>query len=294
MIGGCCGVRPQHITAARERVRDMPRGTSARAVPRTSTVDVRREHPPRPWVNGKGRRLFPLDTPEIVCEPGVFVPTQGSFLVWKYLFENGIGDGLRCLDIGCGTGLLAIQLARNGAAHVHAMDIDRKAVGNALSNAFRNGVADRITGEAVDLYPWVPKERYDLVVASLYQMPVDPYETPTSHRPLDFWGRNLVDHLITLLPDLLTEDGTAYVMQLSILGQARTTELLSRAGLTARVVDYSFFGFHSLFEQRSAHIERVEQLSDAYHLHFGDEDTMVAYLLEVTRTHDDSGQEPTR
>ena len=158
------------------------------------------------------------------------MPTHGSFLVWKYLFQNGIGEGKRCLDIGCGTGLLAIELARNGAEHVHAIDIDRRAVANTLSNAFRNGVADRITGEAIDLYPWVPKDRYDVVVASLYQMPVDPYEQPNSHRPLDFWGRNLLDHLFTLLPKLLAEDGVAYVMQLSILGQERTAELLAEGG----------------------------------------------------------------
>ena len=30
-------------------------------------------------------------------------------------------------------------------------------------------------------------------------------------------------------------------------------------------------------------IQRVEQLSDAYHLTFGGEDVMIAYLLEVTR-----------
>ena len=219
-----------------------------------------------------------------MCEPGVFVPTQGSFLVWKHLFQRGLGQGLRCLDIGCGTGLLAIQLARNGAEHVHAIDIDRRAVANTLSNAFRNGVADRMTGEAVDLYPWVPRDRYDLVVASLYQMPVDPYDQPNSHRPLDFWGRNLLDHLITLLPRLLTATGTAYVMQLSILGQARTAELLARAGYAARVVDFAFFDFHQLFKERKSQIERVEDLSDAYHLQFRDEDVMVAYLLEITPT----------
>jgi hypothetical protein len=141
-----------------------------------------------------------------------------------------------------------------------------------------------MTGEAVDLYPWVPKDRYDLVVASLYQMPVDPYDEPNSHRPLDFWGRNLLDHLITLLPRLLTAGGTAYVMQLSILGQARTAELLARAGYEARVVDFAFFDFHQLFTERKKQIDRVEELSDAYHLNFRDEDVMVAYLLEITPT----------
>jgi hypothetical protein len=126
----------------------------------------------------------------------------------------------------------------------------------------------------------VPKDRYDIVVASLYQMPVDPYEQPNSHRPLDFWGRNLLDHLFTLLPKLLAEGGAAYVMQLSILGQERTAELLAEGGFQSRVVDFEFFAFHSLFEQRKDQIDRVEELSDAYHLRFRDEDVMVAYLLE--------------
>src|SRR5581483_660691 len=113
--------------------------------------------------------------------------------------------------------ILSVQLALNGARSVHAIDIDRNAVANTLANAFRNGVADRVSGEDADLYQWEPERQFELVVASLYQMPVDPYEEPTGHRPLDYWGRNLFDHFLRLLPSLLTEDGKALVMQLSIL-----------------------------------------------------------------------------
>jgi SAM-dependent methyltransferase len=297
IVGGCCGVRPEHIAAASERVRGLPRGARPSSPapvhvgPATIEAPSSAEPAPHPWLDERGRRLFPLELPEIVCEPGVFVPTQGSFLVWKHLFQGRVGEGLRCLDIGCGTGLLAIQLALNGAEHVHAIDIDRSAVANTLSNAFRNGVAEGVTGEAVDLYAWVPKERYDVVAASLYQMPVDPYEKPNSHRPLDFWGRNLVDHLIRLLPELLTADGVAYVMQLSILGQSRTQELLRDGGFDSRIVDFGFFTFHELFDQRREHIERVEELSDAYHLRFADEHVMVAYLLEITHANPEEGHE---
>lgn len=294
IIGGCCGVRPSHIRAAAENVRDQPRANRpptslipashphrrAAGVERTGGEETTRE---RGWLDDAGRSLYPLPLPKLVCEPGVFVPTHGSFLVWKYLFKSGIGSGLRCLDIGCGTGLLAIQLAINGAEHVHAIDIEQRAVSNALSNAFRNGVAETMSGEAVDLYPWVPKEQYDLVVASLYQMPVDPYEDPHGHRPLDYWGRNLADHLFSLLPRLLAEDGVAYVMQLSILSQERTDEILDEVGLQARVADFDFFEFTPAFEQRRNHIERVEGQCDAYHFKFDGEDVMVAYLLEVTR-----------
>ena len=34
-------------------------------------------------------RLFPLDFPDLLVDPGVFVPTQGSFLIWKYLPPRG-------------------------------------------------------------------------------------------------------------------------------------------------------------------------------------------------------------
>jgi cyclopropane fatty-acyl-phospholipid synthase-like methyltransferase len=219
-----------------------------------------------------------------VIDQGVFVPTQGSYLCWKHLFSTGAGWGAECLDVGCGSGILTVQLALNGARGVHAIDIDRNAVANTLANAFRNGVADRVTGEEVDLYQWEPDRRFDVIVASLYQMPVDPFEEPTGHRPLDYWGRNLLDHFLRLLPKLLADGGRAFVMQLSVVGEAETARILAEQGLRAQVVDFSFFPFGPLFLRNKEQIERVEQLSDAYHLRVGDDDIMVAYLFEITGT----------
>jgi S-methylmethionine-dependent homocysteine/selenocysteine methylase/SAM-dependent methyltransferase len=287
IIGGCCGVRPEHLAAARAALIDTKPGHDR---PAALSHDDRASRlpgpPPSPWRDPRGRGLYPLDVPEIGIEPGVFEPTQGSFVAWKYLYREGIGAHQRCLDIGCGQGLLTVQLARNGAAHVHAIDIDEVAVKNTLTNAFRNGVADRVTAATQDLYPWVPEERYDVIVASLYQMPIDPFEQATSHRPLDYWGRNLLDHLINILPEALAEDGTAYMMQLSIIGERRTAELLDRNGYQARVVDFAFFEFSELFKSRNEQIARVEEQSDAYHLTFGDTEVMVAYLLEITSKED--------
>lgn len=285
IIGGCCGVTPDHIVAVREAVADTKPGRKRPSLAeRVLNGEAAPAEPePEPWLDERGRRLFPLPFPELIVDPGVFVPTQGSFLCWKHLFSTGVGEGKTCLDVGCGCGILAVQLALNGAKRVHAIDIDRNSIANTLANAFRNGVSDRVTGEDVDLYEWQPNERFDVVAASLYQMPVDPFEEPTGHRPLDYWGRNLLDHFIRILPSLLAEDGRAYVMQLSIVGERETSRQLEELGLQSRVVDYSFFPFGPLFEQNKEQIARVEELSDAYHLVLAGQDVMVAYLLEVAR-----------
>jgi S-methylmethionine-dependent homocysteine/selenocysteine methylase/SAM-dependent methyltransferase len=287
IVGGCCGVGPEQIAAARTALEHTKPGHARPdALPDAGvtaiSIESRQRHSPG-WADARGRAMYPLDFPDITLEPDVFAPTQGSYLVWKYLYREAVGAHQRCLDIGCGSGLLTVQLARNGAAHVHGIDISSGAVKNTLTNAFRNGVADRVSAAVQDLYPWVPEERYDVIVASLYQTPVDPFEPVVSHRPLDYWGRGLLDHLIRMLPEALAEDGSAYVMQLSIIGERRTTELLDRLGYQARVVDFGLFEFTELFDDARDQIARVEELSDAYHLKLGAIDVMAAYLLEITR-----------
>jgi S-methylmethionine-dependent homocysteine/selenocysteine methylase/SAM-dependent methyltransferase len=286
IIGGCCGTTPDHMKAAVEALAGTKPGRRRPSLPDESVdgVDPVVETEPQPWQDERGRVLYPLPFPELTIDPGVFVPTPGSFLCWKYVLTSTLGEGKRCLDVGCGCGILAVQLALNGASHVHAIDIDRNAVANTLANAFRNGVSDRVTGAEADLYEWEPDERYEVVVASLYQMPVDPFEEPTGHRPLDYWGRTLLDHFLRLLPRVLADEGRAYLMQLSIVGQRETQRQLEELGFASRVVDFSFFPFGPLFEANQEQIDRVEELSDAYHLRIRDEDIMVAYLLEISRT----------
>ena len=236
------------------------------------------------WMDAAGRELYPLPLPEIVVDTGVFVPTQGSYLIWKYLFNNGTGAGRTCLDIGCGVGILAIQLALNGARNVTAFDILPEAVNNTLTNAFRNGVADRMTGIAADLYSFLPEEKFDVIVASLYQMPTNPTGQSRGHRDIDYWGRNLLDHFIKNLDNYMNPDGVAYLMQVSMLGAKRTRDLLQKYGYRFRVVDFNLYKFNPMFNGNLEQIYAVEKLSDAYHFKYSDnEHTMVMYLLEITR-----------
>ncbi len=283
ILGGGYGVKPEHLAAMKKKLANLPPVSSGQA-PAAETPQIEtKTASDQLWADEQDRCLYPLPFPQIVCDPEVFQPTQGSFLIWKHLFRTGAGKGKRCLDVGCGTGILTVQLALNGAQQVHAIDFQSKAVDNTLANAFRNGVSESVSGEIIDLYTALPEEKYDLIVASLYQTPVDPHGGESCLRPADFWGRNTFDHLITLLPKMMAEGGTAYIMQISVLSRAETERLLRGAGLTCKVIDFSFFNFGEGFLANLDQIRHVEELSDAYHLSFADEQVMVMYLLEVTR-----------
>ena len=77
----------------------------------------------------------------------------------------------------------------------------------------------RFDDEVVDLLTFIPDERYEVIVASLYQMPVDPRGGLTGHRPVDFWGRNLLDYLSKLRQQLLEEDDVMIMYLLEVRGR---------------------------------------------------------------------------
>ena len=74
----------------------------------------------------------------------------------------------RVLDLGCGSGVLAVAAARLGAGAVAAVDLDPEAVTATRDNAVRNGVADRVLvvdGDAARAT--VVDGPFDVVVANL-------------------------------------------------------------------------------------------------------------------------------
>lgn len=74
--------------------------------------------------------------------------------------------GLRGLDMGSGTGVLAIVAALRGAAAVDAVDIDEWAYANCAENIRANGVADRITPLLGDAAA-IAGRQYDFVLANI-------------------------------------------------------------------------------------------------------------------------------
>ncbi|NQT91841.1 MAG: 50S ribosomal protein L11 methyltransferase [Lentisphaerae bacterium] len=72
------------------------------------------------------------------------------------------------LDVGCGSGILAVAAVRLGFTRVTAIDRDATAVRVARETAERNGVSGQVTCRESDLVEFGPGEPFDVVAANLY------------------------------------------------------------------------------------------------------------------------------
>jgi ribosomal protein L11 methyltransferase len=76
-----------------------------------------------------------------------------------------VRSGARVLDIGTGSGILAIASLLLGAAEAVGVDVDPLALAAAAENAAANGVADRLHVSPLGIEEL--SERYDLVLANI-------------------------------------------------------------------------------------------------------------------------------
>lgn len=88
-----------------------------------------------------------------------------TYLIAEALLYLNV-TGLNVLDMGCGTGILAIIAAQKNAAHIDAVDIDEWAFENAQENIIANGVSEKINvilGDAAI----IKGKLYDLILANI-------------------------------------------------------------------------------------------------------------------------------
>jgi ribosomal protein L11 methyltransferase len=97
--------------------------------------------------------------------------TTSTCLRFMVDISKEIGDGdWSMLDVGSGSGILAIAASKLGASSVEGFDYDPHAVEVADENAVRNGVANHVRFYERDLLAWKPEdtERWDCVFANVF------------------------------------------------------------------------------------------------------------------------------
>ena len=104
---------------------------------------------------------------QIMVRGGVFTPDPKVSYSSKMLIDN-LPDvrGKSVLDLGSGTGVVAIMCAKNGAAKTVATDNDEKALQNLRENLSSNHLDQKIEIRKSDLFENVD-EKFDYILANL-------------------------------------------------------------------------------------------------------------------------------
>ena len=110
----------------------------------------------RKEVNKRIYDIFPS-----VFSPSIFPSTE------FYANSLPISHGERFLEIGTGSGVIAIEALFKGAESAVATDVDSNAVNNALKNIYSHDLSRKITALQSDVFSNVPISKFDVIFWSL-------------------------------------------------------------------------------------------------------------------------------
>lgn len=170
--------------------------------------------------------------------PGVYAPQHDTRLLLAALSRERLAPGADVLDLGTGSGALAVRAAQLGG-RVTAVDIAWRAVLTTRLNALLHG--RRVTVRRSDLTASVRGSSYDLVLCNPPYVPAPQARVPGrgSARAWDAGrdGRAVIDRVCDGASASLRPGGVLLMVHSGLSDSAATLGRLSRAGLDARVTD---------------------------------------------------------
>lgn len=191
----------------------------------------------------------------LIRPPGVYRVDRDTALLTEVLRDRV--RGRHVLDVGAGTGALAIAAGQAGAASVTAVDLSRRSAAATWLNSRLHRV--EVTVRCGDLFAPVRGQRFDVVVANPPYVPARTRD-PARYRMARCWdggrdGRLLLDRLCSGLVDVLTADGCALVVHSEVCGEDATVAAMTAVGLDAQVVARATLPFGPVMRARAALLE---------------------------------------
>ncbi|MGH6799439.1 MAG: methyltransferase [Roseiarcus sp.] len=145
--------------------------------------------------------------------------------------------GRSVIDVGSGSGFLAILARLQGARRVYLLDSYDAAVALALENAERNGVREGLVplpmGNA--MIPLPPGEKVDVILSNPAQLPLPEPERENSPFYAGPDGRSMIDAIIREAPGKLSSRGRLLMTHNSMANLPKSLALLRSLNLEPRV-----------------------------------------------------------
>lgn len=184
--------------------------------------------------------------------PGVYRAQDDTSLLVDALHRGGYARRASVLDLGTGSGAIALAAARAGASSVDAVDLSLRSVLTARANGWLHRA--RIRVHRGDLFAPVTGRRFDLVLSNPPYVP-SPVRLLPRHRIGRCWdggldGRALLNRICDDAPGYLAPGGTLLIVQSEFSGEAATLARLAGAQLEAEVVDRARIPFGPVLRER--------------------------------------------
>jgi len=174
----------------------------------------------------------------IDCYPGVYEPAEDSYLLLSAL-QACRED--RVLEIGCGTGIIALHCAKIGA-YVTASDINPKAVDCARTNADRNRLNLRVVES--DLLEKI-EGSYNLIVFN------PPYLPENGINDIQWTGgQSGIEIIVRFLEQSkghLARDGRIIIIGSSLCNLEKFKKAAKKLGYESKILKKEELFFESLF-----------------------------------------------
>ena len=237
---------------------------------------------------------------------GTFRLSSAGLAMGNYLADNLTAQELggRVLDIGTGSGAIALLLRRMGARSITAVDICASAVATAMENEIENFGNSAINFQHADLFPDAPgskSEPCDLITfnAPGWRAPSQILKAAlkSGARSLDlnamFYGDRVLLRFLQQLPGHMTENGRAIVGLNSLVGigdivnRSRSTHRPKcnsklNMRLLKRVELPLLFYTKEWLEVRDSLLEFFEQGRDEYSARYVTEGDTIHWFYEIT------------
>ena len=155
------------------------------------------------------------------------------------------------VDLGTGSGILAILASLQGAKKVYLLDTYDKAISLALENGERNGVGDRLMHLPVGstMLPLPVGEKVDFILSNPAQLPLPQEERENSPFYAGPDGRSMIDALISEAPSKLNPSGHVLMIHNSLANLRKTLDILKSNGLQARVLAERAIAFRPIINR---------------------------------------------
>jgi release factor glutamine methyltransferase len=163
----------------------------------------------------------------------------------------------RVLDVGTGSGALALAAVRHGASRVTAVDVSLRAVLTARLNARLSRLPiEVLRGSLLDP---VRGRRFELILANPPYVPAPQARLPRrgAARAWDAGhdGRVVLDRICRGAPALLAPGGVLLLVHSALCGVESTLDRLRESGLDAEVAERRRIPFGPVLRARAAYLE---------------------------------------